>query len=421
MNNVSVNQLIRDRLIDNSKTTDIDQLRKEAMEATKKVDSQIEHYQDIIGKALHDDNLNVIKMKPVESFTNDIQHAIKTLVNKLDDSQVFGSFMYRAQSFPGDLDIHEIVDICCSPEDATKRMASILKKVVKRVKKTRGYYFSEVKSGNDERFIVDPDEPDYLQKIKDLHHQGLLDDEEFNKLKYASITKDDDEKELIKEDIRQLYVLRWTEKEILQGYKILRGGKKITLAQSMNMKAHIKIDILAPINGKYIEVTNFFILGYYDKNGDHALINSDDFDYVKGLLDQIKKLSSKAFFNPFKLAKRMWGLARHLKNKKLLDILTPLMQSGIARMNQIKSEIEVIQLILEKVKSPPLATLKKQIDDFKSRLSYVYDIVLSDIPIYDMIDKIVNGKMSKEKIIKSLEIIKETLKKEVSENALNFL
>ncbi len=421
---MSISQTIRNRLLQNARERNFGEYQD---------NEDNEDYEDIVGQSLSmeiqggrlGDRLSEIEVKSTGSFSNDLNDAIKTVVNDKKHAEVFGSFMYRAQSFPGDVDIHEVIDMCCSAKDAAKKMASILKKIVKRIKDHRGYYFSEVKSGNDLRFELDVDDPKYLENLHHLYESKLVDEEEYKLLKDKERTTNNDAKEAIKEYIRNLYVLRWTQEEVLQGYKILRGNKKITLAESMNMPGHIKIDMLAPINGRYNEITNFFVLAYHNKDDDYTYINIDPskFNYVNAILEQIFKLSSKTYLSPFKLSKRMWGLSRHLKNEKMLELLTPLMQSGIARMNQIKSEIEVIQLILEKVKQPPMATLKKQIDEFKSRLAYVYDVSLGEQEqeIYSIIDEIVNGNIKVKNIGKYLEIIKDILKKKINSVALEFL
>jgi len=432
MSQDSISQLIRDKILKNAQSENIDKLREEAEEGTKKIDSQIHSRsqkepdvtEDVVGSAfLEGGLLNVTLTKPINSYSKDLDQAIRTIVDNKRNAEVFGSFVYRAQTFPGDVDIHEVVNMCCSPKNTAKRMSLIMQQVVRRIKKTRGYYFSEVKSGNDKRFMLDINEPDYLDRVNDLKKQKLISSDEYKALKLAVTTDDEDQIEIIKEMIRNLHVLRWTENEILQGFKIMRGDKKITLARSMNMKGHIKIDMIAFINGRYIEITNFFIIGYYDKNSDVVhLINTDDFNYEKAIMAQIEKLSSNVFFNPFKLSKRIWGLARHFQNKKLLDILTPFMQSSTARINQIVSDIDTLLLLLKKTKSPPIATITKQIDGFKSRLSYIYDI---DIDL-ETINKMINGLtiklgLKKQQLIVGLEMIKKLLSDIVKVNATNFL
>ena len=68
------------------------------------------------------------------------------------------------------------------------------------------------------------------------------------------------------------------------------------------------------------------------------------------------------------MAKRIWGIARETKNKKILDIMTPLFQSSMARINKIVAEIETIILMAQNIRSMPWMTLLKQIDEFKLRL-----------------------------------------------------
>jgi len=90
-----------------------------------------------------------------------------------------------------------------------------------------------------------------------------------------------DEYDIIFNLFRNHRVIRWTEDEILQGYKMLPGKLKFKFIDGLKQKSHIKIDVLAYINNRFIEVTNFFYL----------VLESNRLYYYYNLLISLSKLS----------------------------------------------------------------------------------------------------------------------------------
>jgi hypothetical protein len=338
-----------------------------------------------------------IKNKPVEGLTtmkiNDILNIIRENSNT---SVIFGSYAYSAQYFPGDIDMRSIISACCTPEKVYKATEKILKKINTNLNRKRGIYFGEIKVGYDQRFMIDPKDPQFKTKITKLYNDGLLEDDEADFIMNLYDKGDKDSIDELNETFRLLYVLRWSREEIKKGSKKMRGNKKITLLDAIRQGTKIKIDLWASVQGRYIEVSNFYYMILYDPAKDiFQVLNVSpeklNSDYITQMKAEVRKLSSPLFLNYFKMAKRMWLVARATKNKQLLDQLTPLFQGSLARLNQIKTDAETIMLILNGVKSPPYQTLIEQIDNFKTRLSYVNDIDLDFEKVYEYLDNILNN------------------------------
>src|SRR5690606_11974822 len=112
---------------------------------------------------------------------------------------------------------------------------------------------------------------------------------------------------------RERKIIRWNESDLLKKYKILPGNLKIKLNEALQYQTFVKLDVIAFINNKFIELTNFFIL-MYEKDGILHPINLsynfyDDNEkikiYEKQITEDIEKLYfSDMYFNPFKAAKR---------------------------------------------------------------------------------------------------------------------
>lgn len=360
-------------------------------------------------------NLNIIKQKNWDSLTEQINSAIKLISGPEQKNKIFGSFVYRSQYYPSDIDIHEVVDTIREGDDIYQKMYKILKNIVTDVSKKEKIFFSEIKAGIDERYHIDLYDPQFRFKVYDLFRDKLLTRDEIEKvngLYYLWKKKqDNDAYDELKEFIRQKYTLRWSKDEIMKGYKILIGNKKIQFVDAIKVLTPIKIDIWAPINGRYIEITNFYFLVKYNKKKQtFTILNADIKNYVASMLEQIVKLSSKLFYNPFKMAKRIWGIARQTKNIFLLKRLTPLFQGSAAIINKILAEIEVIILMYENVDKLPYDIIQKQIDEFKLRLSYIYDIDFDDEKVYQLIDKVIGQIRNRDKVIEILLDVEEYLK-----------
>jgi hypothetical protein len=374
--------------------------------------------------------LNFVEKKLPESFNLDQKNAINTVSGNIHDSVPFGSFIFRAQYFPGDIDVIEFINVCdkdkknCdSHTNLIIKTWKILISIIRKLEGNKHYYYSESKIGQDHRYHFDVDDPLFSEKVESLHHNKLLKDDEFNLIMnlYRKGNLNELDKDTINEFFRLKYTLRWTKDEILNGYKMLEGRKVKYIIDALNDFGPIKIDLFAPINGNFIEITNFFVLVEFI-NGKEHIVNID-FDYLKSIKGQIKKLSSELFFKPFKLAKRIWALSRYLNDKKVLKILTPLLESNSARIYQINSEIETLILMFERVNALPVDMILKQIDNFKSRLVLAYDINFDQKMIYGIIDKIVNDyhKLGPKDTIKLLKQIKDYLSDIINDYAINYM
>src|SRR5689334_24463389 len=95
-------------------------------------------------------------LKPESSYPEETMQNIKLLSfskNKL--AQTFGSYIYRIQRFPGDVDLIEEFTECCTLPQVIAKFERTLKRIVKKILKMRVHYYSEVKAGIDIRYDAD--------------------------------------------------------------------------------------------------------------------------------------------------------------------------------------------------------------------------------------------------------------------------
>src|SRR5579872_5351282 len=109
-----------------------------------------------IGVNPQDNIRRFIQSKPSSSYPKKILDEIKLLSFSRDKTATpFGSFIYRIQKYPGDLDLVQEFTDCCNVDDVVTKFSKELQNIVKKINKKRLHYFSEVKAGIDERYDID--------------------------------------------------------------------------------------------------------------------------------------------------------------------------------------------------------------------------------------------------------------------------
>lgn len=376
-----------------------------------------------------------LKYKPEEGLTTQKISDILDIVKVSDKKTViFGSYVYSPQLYPGDIDMRSIVAGCCTEDVVYRKIRKILQDVPKKLKGSRGSYFGEVKAGYDLRFKLDVKSPDFMERVDKLHKSQLMEASERKMIRDLIGKNTDESLTIAQETIRMLYVLRWNQKEIVAGVKKMRGGKKITLLDALRQKTPVKSEIYAIVNGRYMEVSNFYYLAIYDKaTQSFRVLNIGDCQLQSTYIDQMKKevrkLSSPPFENLYKMSKRMWLIGRSTKDRRLLTALTPLFQGNTARISQIASDISTLILVLTEIKNPPRTSIIDQIDNIKTRISYATDIGLDFTMVYKLIDSILSENDGSKRFnddtrkgtIKTLKKLYEYLKSVIRVQTIDFL
>lgn len=384
-----------------------------------------------LGGLLEENPKQLTQVKPITSLSNKINRAISIISLDENNIQRFGSWIYSSQLYPADIDLIETDTTCCSKKEAVKFFAKGLQKIVNRIIKTRGVYLGDIKAGLDEVFMIDMGQLIYdtngtasitgyypnlvkeqLQSLKDS--KNLTKDEYNYLMSFVKNNMTQLDYENLYDALREKWLLRWSEEEILKGFKELPSGRAITLEKAISQPTMTKIDVWMNIYGRFLEITNVFSFYWTDNKKSHELLNfENDIDnLVDALRDEVRKYAfSIKYFKPFKMVKRLWSIARLTGDNQMIKILTPFMQSDAGRLNQINSEIETLISILENVKNPPMATILDQIDNFRNRLANVYEIKWDQDEVDSLIQTIIvnkkNNIKNKDKIINTLKEMKK--------------
>jgi hypothetical protein len=374
----------------------------------------------------------IIEDKPISSYPDYVINEIKLISINKNNSFPIGSYSYKAAKYPSDIDIFEIVNRCCNKESVIKLFISGIRDIVRNISNSKWHWFLELKAGIDEQFNLDLNDPNFIEWINDLFKKQLLPQDEYNKISSLMMEGTNIANEMIQKILRSHYIVRWSMNDIFNGFKILPGGINLTLEDALTHKSQINIELLAIVNNKITDLSNYFVLVFTDSSGKEMAVNlpqstiTDFINYFKKNLQlSMKKLYySELDYDYLKLVKRYWSYGRFTKDQKLINKLVPILNSNIALAGQLKSEIATIIKLLENIplSQIPIEILRNQLSFWKSRLTHVLEIPDDlEFKIDTSIDKIVNNQLDNEEIIDILSPIKERLVKIINENVLQYL
>lgn len=191
--------------------------------------------------------------------------------------------------------------------------------------------------------------------------------------------------------IRDHQVLRWSPQELSQGYKILPGFRKLTLENALGQKTLVKLDAWAKVNGRWLEVTNFFLINAVDPSG--AVIEQltqDMPDYISSMSKDVKHYSSPDHRKTLKALKRLWALSIFKRDYDLANRINPIFSSPGAALNQVAGDAEVLRLMLTKLDDPPVEDIMEQIDAFKPRIDQLNQVVELNADLFSLVNSIVD-------------------------------
>ena len=294
-------------------------------------------------------------------------------------NNIYGSFNYRLQSYPSDIDSTNILIYNLDDEQAGKEIEKQIKALVyKLVNNKRGRRYADCKCGsypNGESIHWKPEE-----------------------------------------------ILNGIRKADIQDINGKSYNKDITLYDSILDKGQVfKLDMISPYMGRYVEVSCLYQIltndGELTKT--HQAHETQKFllDLVKDTAKQLKKGKI------FKVIKRMYSNAKMRKDIRMLRFLEPIINSNLSRLSSIKADFATLNLLLSNNYFPSRNTLNQELQKIKFGLDNVLDIKLNLQTIYKQIDDlyIELTKKNKEKSINLLSTLEKELDNKVNEETIKYL
>ena len=336
------------------------------------------------------------------------------------DVKILGSMSLRSQLYAGDYDAFETVLTKGSKETAIKELVQTFKKIVKDIRQIPNTYIADIKSGSVEEWKIIHEPFHYKQSLEKLH-------ELFSKNIISKEVFDDGKKKLkpnpsklellaLQREFRP-NVLRWTPKEVMMGFKKLQDGRRFTLEEAFQTPIITKLDVVSWVQNN--RFTDFSMI-YEFKHNSKAL-NHEVSDIESSLRKNIFALFHEK--NYFKMAKRMFSLAKYKHYNPVLETLSPLFNSDAGRLYMVYGDIGTLESLLESHETISQPKLDFEIDQFKQRLSNITfeKYISNEHEIFHLIDFIVGKKHSEESLLHHLQKLKDILSSLMSEYAENYL
>jgi len=155
--------------------------------------------------------------------------------------------------------------------------------------------------------------------------------------------------------------IRWTPKEIEDG----KTSKGITLEDALRTGGRTKIDTMAVIGTRYVEIGCVYLYGDRVKP-------PDEDDLVKELEKGMEEELLDG--NYWKALKRYFSILRLTETKpKKMDILTNIFNSDLGRLYSVISDISVLEYLLENGAGRS-EIMSREIAGFKARLSNIWSL-----------------------------------------------
>src|SRR3989338_4766508 len=129
------------------------------------------------------------------------------------------------------------------------------------------------------------------------------------------------------------------------------------------------MDIIVPVDGRYVEVSNWFLLIQETINGENNYLSEELGDYINGLINDVVKYSSGSDKNTLKAIKRLWNILVQYNDIDNLNLIAPLFAGPVSLLYQIRSDIDTLKYIVENVPNPNYPFILNQIANFVTPLS----------------------------------------------------
>lgn len=346
-------------------------------------------------------NYQKVTLRDPETFPEELKFLLD-LITINEVPKVVGSYAFKEHKYPSDVDVFERVTVKYDREEALN------------------FYVSQFQN--------------IIQKLLVYSDKAYIND-----FKAGTLGVNGDGEPI-----------RWTATEVLQGYCI-RNNRRYIFRSAISQPAVLKLDIISYISNKFQSIEVFYNIRYTRTNDSN--IEEVDFyplgSYTKNLLEDINKYSTPEYYAPLKVAKRLWALSRVTDCTDLIEAINPLLSSNAAALNQIKSDIEVINDLLYdmytiKRNEKPLSTiseinrglrLHKHVDLISLQILNLYKRLSNHLPsirvdiffrTFDLVfnewvEYSISGSLALRRISNHLKLIVKLITDEINIEAKNYV
>ena len=336
---------------------------------------------------------------------------------------IVGSMSLRSQIYAGDYDATEIVDVIGTRQLVARDLVKKFKQIIKDLNSLPNTYVGDIKSGSIEEWVIIHDEYNYeksIEQLEKLHTEGIITSAEYH-----------DGKKRIKPTVSKLdllalrrdfrpNIIRWSPRDVLLGFKILKDKRKFTLVEAFQTPTITKLDVVSWVQNN--RFTDFSMIYQFKNNG--RSMNNFVVDIERSIRENIFVLHHEG--NYFKMAKRIFALAKYKRYIDVLEKLSPLFNGDVGRLYMVYGDIGTLESLFEITDTIPYSKVNFEIDQFKGRLSNIAleKYIHRENELFTIIDKLTNipgSKYSRKQITELLKKIKTILSNLMSFYAKSYL
>lgn len=271
----------------------------------------------------------------MRNHQNEIKETLKLISYKKKNSILVGSQAKRQKGvlYKNDYDLYETVVFNESREQFVKDVHMLFIKMVKGLSKNKKIYFIEFKGGIYEPLYISDE--DILNKQRRLNfYKTALQNDEISNPVFDIITNLKTNEDALY-FCSNLYKVRWTIQDILNGYTILFNTKKYLFKDIFNQQSIIKIDVMLfdDTEIRFIPFSNYFEFVNKNKN-----INFEPQEVENSLQNEADDLQSKG--NYYKAVKRLYSLSLLKKDTKAAKKYLKIINSNAGYLYFVRGNIE---------------------------------------------------------------------------------
>ena len=229
--------------------------------------------------------------------------------------KLVGSSATRGNLYWSDLDVETHL---------TGRADALADKFMKVAREKDDVIWIELKTGLDDRLNTE-------SKIMNAPYVSASDKKTLKKL--SGLEKE--------EFIRNFYILRWSRKEVAQGWKELLGGQQKTLVDAVQDDTILKLDLVVPKGNQLYDLSEMYFYKQTESSRDEIIKQlEDDLDYYKSS-------------NTFKSLKRLYSILKMNDEEEKMKLLDDFFNSSTGYLNKIISDLMILDVIPSDFKTEP--------------------------------------------------------------------
>ena len=314
----------------------------------------------------------LVKKKYPDGYPDDVVDTLNHMsFTKGKDIKLMGSMPLRSQTYAGDYDAMEIVEVGGDRKHAVKEIVKRFQDAVRAVLSRPRTFIADIKCGSIDEWdiITEPyDAKKSAENLQKLYKDKVVTTEQYLKerrlLRPASeLTRL--EMLYVRHEIRH-NIIRWNAREILNGSKTLVDGRHYTLEEAVQSRTMTKMDVVSWVQNN--RFTDFSCIYIFKNNGNIVNVGLEQ-NVVQAMRDNMYTLKSTG--NYFKMAKRMFAIAKYQNKAKTIERLSPLFTGDLGRLYHVYGDIGTLESLFEMKEGVPYSEIKLEVDQFKGRLSNV--------------------------------------------------